>query len=276
MSYEELGFGDEPGEPREVRLRTWLEVHGRVLAITVGVAVVLAGLGVGGWYRYQNSLLASPPPNVPLPPALGFEVVLCQDADVCSDAKKGTRLDVEKALAGIPEVAEFTYVTYAQSLAEARELVVDDRARPWEASDGGSIQGSVRRPEDVDTVRKKLDGVPGVEEVYGTVPRFWVGKADLFVAMCAGDWPGVCKRKAATVAQRDAVVAAFKGLDQVDEVYLEDQAFRAKLMRTVIPDFHSNPAEVLYVKVEDPSQARTVGRAVMNMPGVFSVSLVGP
>ena len=56
MSYEkfdELSFGEE----REPWLQTWVAAHWWVFSIAVATAVVLAGLGTGGWYLHRQSLL---------------------------------------------------------------------------------------------------------------------------------------------------------------------------------------------------------------------------
>ncbi|MEU0477748.1 hypothetical protein ABZ260_00985 [Streptosporangium sp. NPDC006013] len=74
---DELSFGGE----REPRLRIWAAAHRRLLAITVAAAVVPAGLGAGGRYLYRQSLLPSPPPDVALPPVVGFGVQLCLKKD---------------------------------------------------------------------------------------------------------------------------------------------------------------------------------------------------
>lgn len=266
MSYEELGFGDE-GPEREPRLGPWLAEHVRLVAALIGVALLVVVGVVAGVATFKRSLLPVPPPDAPIPAVLDFEVMLCEKPDLCP----GSRESVAALLGSLPEVESFEYVTYAKSSEEARALMISPRHEVGEPPEGGAFTGRLRRAEDLAVLRAKVSGVPGAVQVFTNGPHFWRGKAQVFVGLCAKDWPGTCKNLAATVEQRNAVAAALKRLDTVEEVYLEDQAFRNKLMKAG-PGRDS--FEALYVKVDDPARARAVGEAVKDMPGVAIVTLV--
>ncbi|MFI6320455.1 hypothetical protein ACIBG8_23175 [Nonomuraea sp. NPDC050556] len=267
MSYEELGFGDE-GPEREVRLGPWLAEHARLVGVLIGVVLLAVVVVIAGVATFKRSLLPVPPPDGPIPAVLDFEVALCA---VCPQGEVTVRESVEELLGRLPQVESFEYVTYARSSEETRALVISPWREVGEPPEGGSFRGKVRRAEDIAVLREKVSGVPGVAQVFANGPHFWRGKAQVFVGLCAKDWPGVCKNQAATLEQRNAIAAALKRLDNVEEVYLEDQAFRNKLMGAG-PGRDS--FEALYVKVDDPARARAVGEAVKDMPGVAVVTLI--
>ena len=110
MSYEkfdELSFG----EGREPWLRTWVAAHRWMLSIVVATAVVLAGLGTGGWYLHRQSLLPSPPPDVALPPEVDFVVEPCLKKD--PKCTVGTIEQAAELVRGIPEVASSSVIMRA-------------------------------------------------------------------------------------------------------------------------------------------------------------------
>lgn len=265
-SYEELGFGDD----RPAR-RSWLLVHGKPLAIIAGVVVLLAVMGFAGWRGYQRSLLPAPPPDAAFAPATGFEVALCQGCEP-------ERFAVERVLAGLPEVTSYTYVSPEQTLARVRGLVVDERRMPQDNLGAGAIEGQLREPGDFEALRAKLAGLPGVEHVLRSAPSFWSGRAHVGVVLCGVGWQGsLCLAKATTAERRNALVAALRDLDAVEEVYLQDQEFGRRLSEHYQgEDASYHGPEILYVKVNDPTKAKAAGQAVMNLQGVAGVFLVAP
>jgi hypothetical protein len=62
-------------------------------------------------------------------------------------------------------------------------------------------------------------------------------------------------------------------------VYLQDRAFGLRLARRYASDTPPPPAiddipEILYVRFDDPSKAKSVGQAMLKMPGVGWAQLI--
>ncbi|NUP68053.1 MAG: hypothetical protein HOW71_38455 [Nonomuraea sp.] len=267
---DELSFGDD----REPWLRTWAEAHRRLAALLVAAVVVLAGLGAGGWYLHQRSLLPSPPPDDPFPEPVGVVVSLCAGEAV--GCPKGTADQVMKLVREIPEVVSPRLVTADESeMRWAMQVITDEGlAERREVRWVPFIEGGLRSGADFDTVRRRLAGQRGVMRVSPRIPDFWKGKADLSVVMCGGPrlpWADGCGGSAPTAAQRDAVVARLRELDGVDEVFLQDRAFGLRLNRHYAPDAPltlDDVPETLYVRLDDAAKAKTVGQTMLRMPGV--------
>ncbi|WP_030912676.1 hypothetical protein [Streptosporangium amethystogenes] len=268
---DELSFGGE----REPRLRTWVAAHRRLLAITVAVAVVVAGLGTGGWYLHRRSLLPSPPPDGALPPAVGFGVLPCLEKSTFCE--EGPLEQTAALVRGIPEVASSRVITYEEILARAGRILPTGEEQPeqvWPPQ----IEGRLRRTEDYEAVSRQLVGKPGVRGVYRFSENFWKGKADLQVNLCGNVRVlAACLNGAATAAQRDAVVVRLREQDGVEEVFFQDQAFALWLSRHYPPETYrttNDVSEQLYARLDDPARAEAVGRAVLGMPGVESANMV--
>ena len=267
---DELSFGGE----KEPWLRTWVAARRRLIAVTVVVAVVLAGLGAGGWYLDPRSSLPSPPPGGALPPAVGFAVLLCLEKTTFCE--EGPLEQTVALVRGIPEVASSRVVTYEEVLARASEIlpIGEDRPESTEQTWPPHIEGRLHRPEDYATVSRQLVGKPGVRGVARFYESFWKGQADLQVNLCgsARTFPA-CLSGAATAAQRDAVVVRLREQDVVQEVFLQDRAFALRLNKHYLPETYltiNDVSEQLYVRLDDPARAEAVGRAVLGMPGVES------
>ncbi|MER6172743.1 hypothetical protein [Streptosporangium sp. NPDC001681] len=267
---DELSFGGE----REPWLRTWAAAHRRLLAITVAAAVALTGLGTGGWYLYQQSLLPSPPPDVALPPMLGFIVQLCLKEHPSCTA--GTIDQVAALVHEIPEVASSAVVTPEEILARTSETSIggENPAWTWPAR----IDGKVHRAADFEAVRRQLAGKPGVVDVQRSSENFWKGTADLQVNLCGlSRTLAACRNGAATDAQRDAVVARLREQDGVQEVFLQDRAFGLRLIKHYYPEQYltiNDVPERLYARLDDPAKARAAGQAMLGVPGVESANLI--
>ncbi|SNR92805.1 hypothetical protein SAMN05216276_1001265 [Streptosporangium subroseum] len=278
MSYEkfdELSFG----EGREPWLQAWVAAHRWVLSIAVATAVVLAGLGTGGWYLHRQSLLPSPPPDVALPPAVGFSVEFCLKKN--SNCPAGTIEQVAELVRGIPEVASSSVVTHEERLARfsgislAGEELLKNGDEIWPTV----IEGQLRHTEDFAVVERQLAGKPGIASVYNLGGNFWKGRADLQVSMCGlSRLSPACRNGVGSEAQRNAVVARLREQSGVKKVFLQDRAFGLRLSRHYDPEYYltiNDVPERLYVRLDDPAKARSAGRAVLAMPGVESANLVG-
>jgi hypothetical protein len=275
MDADELAFGDD----REPWLRAWAEAHRRLTAVVAAAVVLVAGLGAGGWYLHQRSLLPAPPPDGPFPAVEGVRVVLCLEKSM--DCRAGEAGQVMELVRGMPEVISPRLVSadeiawrWAQQVTIGEGLAVI-RDRAWIPQ----VEGRLRGPGDYESVRRRLSGQPGVMLVAPQKRDFWQGRADLRVIMCApGGMYAACVRAgAATEAQRDAVVARLRGLDGVDEVFLQDKAFGLRLSKTYEPDrplTMKDVPEALCVRFADPSKVKAVGQAVLRMPGVGWAELI--
>ncbi|MER6943310.1 hypothetical protein ABT294_04730 [Nonomuraea sp. NPDC000554] len=277
MSYgetDELALGDD----EEPRLPRWAAAHRRLLAIVTASVVLLGALAVGGWHFYQRSLLPSPPPDGPFPAADGFAVLPCLDGDV--GCPKGTVEGVLAMLRGMPEVASVAVRSAEEIRAANRASLIDpaELAKVDTSTVLPDIEGRLRRSADFGTVKQKLTGKPGISGIFHTYGNFWKGKADLAVSLCvSARMSAACVGGPATVAQRDAVVARLRGLDGVEEVFLQDREFGLRLAKHDDPERYVTVAdvpEVLYVRFDDPGKARAAGRGVLRMPGVGWVNLV--
>ncbi|MEU0570178.1 hypothetical protein ABZ297_33000 [Nonomuraea sp. NPDC005983] len=72
-------------------------------------------------------------------------------------------------------------------------------------------------------------------------------------------------------------MARLRGLDGVEEVFLQDKAFGLRLAKHLDPERYvtaADVAEALYVRFDDPGKARAAGREVLRMPGVGWATLV--
>lgn len=272
--FDELSFGEE----REPWLQTWVAAHRRMLSIAVATAVVLAGLGTGGWYLHRQSLLPSPPPNLALPPAVSFVVELCLKKN--SNCTEGTIEQAARFVRGIPEVASPIVVTHEELLAQFGEtsLAGEDLLKNEDEIWPTVIEGELRHTEDFAVVERQLAGEPGVATVSRYSRNFWKGTADLQVNLCGlSRLSPVCRNGAGTEAQRNAVVARLREQSGVKKVFLEDRAFGLRLSRHYQPEHYltiNDVPERLYVRLDDPAKARAAGQAVLVMSGVESASLV--
>ncbi|NUR88627.1 MAG: hypothetical protein HOY71_31445 [Nonomuraea sp.] len=255
---EELGFQDDR-EP-------WLHRHRRLVAIAAALVLVLAGAVYGGRYLYQRSLLPSPPPDAPFPPATAFQVWLCSaEFSNCTPGDEGKVL---AAVRQAPGVVSAQLVTGAQAAGRLKAARLDDSNIQFRVP--SMVEGTLRRREDFAAFRSALVATPGVMLVDLPMGNFWKGKADFLVLMCAGRDGNRCTATA-TAAQRDAVAARLRALDAVEDVYLQDQAFSRRMIehyRTVALNPRGTMPEQLYVRLGDPKNARSVARAVLGMPGV--------
>ncbi|MBF8194294.1 hypothetical protein ITP53_53275 [Nonomuraea sp. K274] len=278
---DELTFGDD----REPRLRAWAAAHRRVLAIVVAAAVAVAGLGFGGTYLYQRSLLPSPPPDVPFPPVDGIEIGVCLGRDMGCQA--GTVEQVTALARGIPELTSVTVVSGEEDERRFRELTIaEGLVANRNPGTYFRVEARLRRAEDYKSVERRLTGKPGVWIVSPSAADFWAGRAHVGVYLCGprrsfsecGDGP-------ATPVQRDAVVAGLRESDGVEEVFLQDRELGLRLANRFedqrpattddIAEFTiDDVSEVLYVRLADPGKARATGQAVLRMPGVGWARLV--
>jgi hypothetical protein len=277
MSYEkfdELSFGEE----REPWVQTWVAAHRRMLSIAVATAVVLAGFGTGGWYLHRQSLLPSPPPDVALPPAVGFGVELCLKKN--SKCTVGTIEQAAELVRGIPEVASSSVMTHEELLARFSETSItgEDLLKNGDEFWPAQIEGELRRTEDFEAVKRQLAGKPSVAGIYNLGGNFWKGRADLQVSMCGlSRLSPACRNGAGSEAQRNAVVARLREQSGVKKVFLQDRAFGLRLSRHYDPEHYltiNDVPERLYVRLDDPARARSAGQAVLAMPGVESANLV--
>lgn len=271
---DELSFGGERGP----RLQPWAAAHRRLLVVTVATAVVLAGLGTGGWYLHRQSLLPSPPPDVAFPPAVGFVVQLCLRKNI--GCRAGTIEQTAELVRGIPEVASSRMVTHEEVMAQISEISLTGED-PTENGQGAwppQIEGEFHRTEDFEAVRRRLAGEPGVAGVYRRPGDFWKGTADLRVDLCgSASVFTTCRNGARTDAQRDAVVARLREQRGVEKVFLQDRAFGLRLIKHYQPELYltiNDVSEKLYVRLDDPADARAVGRMALGMPGVESANLI--
>ncbi|AWS41734.1 hypothetical protein DKM19_10590 [Streptosporangium sp. 'caverna'] len=272
--FDELSFGEE----REPWLQTWVTAHRWMLSIAVATAVVLAGLGTGGWYLHRQSLLPSPPPDVALPPAVSFVVELCLKKN--SNCTTGTIEQAAEFVRGIPEVASSVVVTHEERLARFSEtsLTGEDLLKNGDGLWPAEIEGELRHTEDFEVVKRQLTGEPGVATVSRYSRNFWKGRADLQVNLCGlSRLSPACRNGAGTETQRNAVVARLREQSGVNKVFLEDPAFGLRLSRHYQPEYYltiNDVPERLYVRLDDPAKARAAGQAVLAMPGVESASLI--
>jgi hypothetical protein len=272
--FDELSFGEE----HEPWLQTWVAAHRWMLSIAVATAVVLAGLGTGGWYLHRQSLLPSPPPDLAFPPAIGFVVELCLKKNLNCTA--GTIEQAAKIVRGVPEVASSIVVTHEELLARFSETLLtgEDVLKNEDGIWPAEIEGELRHAEDFEVVERQLAGKPGVAVVSRYSKSFWKGTADLQVNLCGlRRLSPACRNGTGSEAQRNAVVARLREQSGVKEVFLQDRAFGLRLNRHYHPEYYltiNDVPEMLYVRLDDPAKARAAGQAVLAMPGVESASLV--
>ncbi|NUR88998.1 MAG: hypothetical protein HOY71_33350 [Nonomuraea sp.] len=268
---EELSFGGG----RESRFIGWAAGHRGALRLVMGAVVLVAGLGAGGWYLHERSLLPSPPPGGPFPVLDRLMVVPCLEEDVGCEVASMDR--VTALVAGLREVTS-TRVVPVDELNRRDQAASLVPATPRSTIRTPEIEATIRRPEDAAAVERTLTGRPGISLVTPRLDSFWKGKADLGIYLCGPRHQFArCRYAAATESQRDAVVARLREQDGVTEVFLQDRTFALRLAS------HYDPAErrraedmpeSLFVRVTDPVKARAAGRAVLGMPGVGWANLV--
>lgn len=271
---DELGFGDD----REPWLPAWIEAHRRLLTIVAAAAVLVAGLGAGGWYLYERSNPLSAPPDVPLPGVDGVEITLCQGyrVDDCAPVPPDV---VTNNVRTHPELTSVTLISKEEAARRGGEsmllsggLTLDFMSFP------AHIRAKLRDRGDFATIKRRLEASPGILQVVEYVPDFWSGKANLAVMLCGRQLHlGTCRGSSTTQAQRDAVVARLGGQDGVEEIFLEDRPFAMRLAQHRFPRERFTVAqfsETLYVRLDDPAKARAAGQAVLDMPGVGWARLV--
>jgi hypothetical protein len=288
-SAEELSFGEDPD--REPRVREWVAAHRGLLAVGAAVLVLAGALGGGGWYLHDQAREPLPPPDVPVPAQLTFQVSVCGEAAARCQTDSGRVIAdtprIEAALRGIPEIASVSFLSAAglyQSWHDLADRVPGpDSAFTLTRADFVDVfEGTLRRSADYPAVAARVRAVHGVQDVVRVPTDFWAGKADVDVTLC-GRLP---EKACASITghqvsddQRQAIVDRIHEVDGVEKVYFEDRAHALMLQRLYNPELgRRGPPlilelmkESLYVKTGTPKAAEAVRQAVKGMLGVASV-----
>ncbi|MGR6923747.1 hypothetical protein ACU635_56610 [[Actinomadura] parvosata] len=275
MSCDEVSFGSD----KEPRWSAWAAARRWPPAILAGAVAVL----VGGGYLLGRPPEPSPPPDAPFPQADGVQITLCPASG--ESCEPGTPEQAVAEARKAPELTSVTLVTGEEARRRLYDAIVTREPQSGEEARYRSlaypphIRAGLRRPQDLDAVRRRLAGRPGIGQILLTWPDFWAGKAQVAVAMCAPrlSSSGTCGTSYATRAQRDAVFALLREQDGVAEVFLEDRPFAMRLARHRQPHLRfalGQFSETLYARLDDPAKARAVAQAVVGRPGVAWARLV--
>ncbi|NJP93222.1 hypothetical protein HCN51_27885 [Nonomuraea sp. FMUSA5-5] len=275
MSYDVVSFGGD----RRPRWSAWAAARRWPLVILAGVVAAL----VGGGYLLGRPPEPSPPPDAPFPQADGVQITLCPDSgDSC---EPGTPEQAVAEARKVPELTSVTLVTGEEARRRLYDAIVTrepqspEEARYRSLAYPPHLRAGLRGPADLETVRRRLAGRPGIGRIFLTWPDFWAGKAQVAVALCAPRLAssGTCGTSYATRAQRDAVFALLREQDGVEEVFLEDRPFALRLARHRQPHLRftlGQFSETLYARLDDPAKARAIAQAVVRQPGVAWARLV--
>lgn len=266
-------------------------------ALLCGVAVAAALLGAVGTAQASPSPSArphtaqssspdgpwaggqkfSPPPAGPWPGGGGFTVALCWDNAFWEECHKRAvtaeqRRAIEARLRAMPQVADVRFRSRQEALEEFRERFADDEIMlsVMQAKDlPESFQGTLRSRADINRFGPALVQMPGVAYAYGYGHNFWVGKADVSVALCEEK---SCEgRGPATPQERKAVEAKLANMPEVERVYVENAAHhrRVESFRWAKTGLHLEmSAPTYYVKLVDPEDARLFTETMKRLPGV--------
>ncbi|MER7128728.1 permease-like cell division protein FtsX [Streptosporangium saharense] len=226
----------------------------------------------------------SPPPRGPWPKGGTFSVFLCWDDAPWKNchgraATAEQRRALDARLRAMPQVRNVRFVSRQEALADYRRAYAGDEIMlsVVEARDlPESFVGTLRDRADITPFPEALNPVPGVANTAAYGHHFWHGKADAHVTLCG---PGDCEGRGPVTAQeRRAVEARLAGMAEVEHVYVEDAAHARRVLSFMLarrlPD--ATPAsEGYYVRLADPSGARSFAATMEKLPGVSLGEAVG-
>ncbi|WP_433223043.1 permease-like cell division protein FtsX [Microtetraspora malaysiensis] len=242
-------------------------------------------LGAVSDSRDERGQWPLPPPRGPWPETGTFSAFLCDSKDQherCRDGGSATaaeRQEVEKVLAGMPEIKDFRFESREDAFANMR--TIPELAAVLKPDDLSESYRGVLRPGDWRSVLKKLESLEGISNVFAFRDSFWWGKADISIDFCADVNAFVkhCEgRGQATEAEKQAVLDRIREVRGIEKIYVEDRPHAAKVHAHAW--WKAPPGsggrldeigEAFYVKLAEPGAVARIKGSVEGMAGVGRV-----
>ncbi|MFI6596237.1 permease-like cell division protein FtsX [Nonomuraea sp. NPDC050536] len=259
----------------------------RRIVVVAGVVLVLAALAVGGWMRFRPPSGPLPPPDAPWPVTGTLSVYLCSKDSALDNCHHVTTIEQQERLEGVLRGTRGVSALRLEGQLEAwgrfvanyghdKTLIADTRPSDMPVSFRGEVA-------DVWHFSKAwLEKLPGVARVHVEAADFWVGKSDLEIRMCPQETVGQdsqCKgRGEASDQEKASVYKALRGVDGVDDIYLEGHEHAVANLRNILMDKKglgdaaAQVPEIYQVTLESKDVAERVRRVVGRMPGVDYVT----
>ncbi|MEV4459936.1 permease-like cell division protein FtsX [Microbispora sp. NPDC049633] len=284
-----MSFGDDRQEPRSRRA-----LFRRPPVVAGLVVVLLAGLGLAGWRFYEDSRRPLSPPDGPRLQSGSFSVYLCDRSgtEIWSNCHHRTataedRRAIEVALRALPQIRDFHFESKEQAFEIFRQGLSDDPSGLKVLSVTGaddmpeSYTGDLG-PGDWGALRRRLEALPGVSNVYIFGDTLWKGIADVGIKFCPeeSDLYESCRgHRKASEREKAAVLDRIGKLDGVQTVYFEDVAHALEDNRRILWNGGSGVGpralpEAFYVKFDRPPARADMEKVFGRMPGVAEVVLV--
>ncbi|MFC3983998.1 permease-like cell division protein FtsX [Streptosporangium jomthongense] len=225
----------------------------------------------------------SPPPAGPWPKGGTFSVFLCWD-DAPWENCHGRAVTAEQRralgerLRAMPQVKDVRFVSRQEALADYRRAYAGDEVMLSVLKAGDlpeSFVGTLRDRADIAPFPAALNRAPGVANAGAFGHPFWRYKADAYLTLCGAD--DCAGRGRATSQERKAVEARLAGMEEVEHVYVEDAAHARRVLSFMwagrLPD-SAAVSEGYFVKLADPTDARSFAATMEELPGVGGAGVV--